>query len=242
MGTTGAPPNGASDAQAFARPLPEYVDWLVGVATAVGGIALAIGGSVLAFLFDQDLLEAGIDSGQVTVVALERELTEAQLLELALAVVNWTGLGLLVTGLGLVLFAGGYVAARHRARRRAGDDERVDSSLSYAVLGAVVTAVLSFVPFSPVLGGGVAGYLEYKATGRSIGVGGLAGFLSVVPGLILLVFVTAGLYTGLAAAGGGGVGLLVATALLLVLLVVAAYGAGGGALGGFVGGRLAKDD
>jgi hypothetical protein len=145
-----------------------------------------------------------------------------------------------VTGVGLLLFAVGYVVVRHRAYRRAADGEAAGSYRSYAVLGAVATTVLSFVPFSPVLGSGVAGYLEQSGTGRSVSVGALSGFLAMLPGIVILLFVTAGMYAGLAAVQAASLGVVVVAAMLFVLLFVGAYGAGLGALGGFVGGYLAE--
>lgn len=220
--------------------LPESVEWIVGAVIALAGAALTVGGSTLAFVVDSDLLEAGVESGQVTVVIVERELTEAEMLEVTLEVVTWTGWGLLVTGIGLVLFAVGYVFARHRAYRDTPDTESVGSFRSYAVLGAVVTGLLSFLPFSPVIGGGVAGYLERYGTGRTVSVGALSGLLAMVPVLLLLVFVTIGLYAGLAAVQYPSMGIVVVATMLFAFLFTAAVGAGLGALGGFAGGRLTE--
>lgn len=241
MGTAESDPAGRGATPALARPLPEYVDWIAAAVIAVGGMALAVGGSALTFVVDRSLLAEGIESGRITVILFERELTREQNLDLATAIVNWTGIGLLVTGIALVLFALAYVVVRHRAHRRAGEAEPVGSGRSLAVLGAVTTALLSFIPFSPVAGGGLAGYLEHQTTGRSVGVGALSGFLAMVPALSILIFVTVGLFSGLSDVGEAGLGIVVAAAMLLAALFVAAYGAGLGALGGFVGGRLAAD-
>ncbi|WP_181684613.1 DUF5518 domain-containing protein [Halorhabdus salina] len=241
MATTDAPETDEDGPDAFARPLPEYVDWLAGVIIALGGMALTVGGTAVTFVVDRGLLAEGVESGEISVVMLQRDLTEAEMLDLTVEIVNWTGLGLLVTGIGLVLFAIGYVFVRHRTRQGV-SDELVASYRATAVLGGVGTAVLSFIPFSPVVGGGLAGYLEHPASGRSVSVGGLAGFLSMVPALVLLVFVTVGLYNGFATVGEAGLGIVVVTAMFLTLLFVAAYGAGLGALGGFAGGRLADTD
>jgi len=222
-------------------PLPEFVDWIAGFAIAVAGLALLVGGSALTFVVDREMIREDIEAGEITVFVFERELTEAQMLEFTVDVVDWTGIGLLVTGVGLALFAVAFVVVRHRTRAAVEDDESAGSYLSYAVLGAIATTVLSFIPFSPVVGGGLAGYLEGHETGRSISVGGLAGFLAMVPGIVLLLFVTVGLYNGLATVDEGDFGIVVATAMLLVVLVVAAYGSGLGALGGFAGGRLSED-
>jgi hypothetical protein len=227
---------------AFGSPLPEYVDWIVAAVIAFGGLTLTVGGSALAFVVDRDLLEAGIQSGEITVVVVERELTEAQMLEFTLGIVDWIGIGLLVTGVGLVLFALGYVFVRHRAYGQAGEGEPVGSTRSYAVVGAVATAILSFIPFSPLVGGGVAGYLAQSDTGRSVSAGGLSGFLAMLPALSILGFLIVGIYTSLATIGEAGLGIVAAAAMLLVVLFVAAYGAGLGALGGFLGGRFAERD
>ncbi|QSG07853.1 DUF5518 domain-containing protein [Halapricum desulfuricans] len=242
METTDSTASSEPDDPVLARPIPEYVDWLVGVVIALGGMALLVGGTAVRFVVDRELLAEDIESGQITVVVLERDLTEAETLEFSLEVVNWTGLGLLVTGIGLVLFAIGYVVFRHRAHQNVGEGAPVDSYQSSAVLGAVATAVLSFVPFSPILGGGLAGYLEQPASGRSVSVGALSGFLSMAPALVLLGFVTVGLYAGFATIQEAGLGLVVVAGMLFGLLVVSAYGAGLGALGGFAGGRLADGE
>jgi len=220
--------------------LPEFVEWIAAAAIALAGIALTVGGSALTFVVDRDLLADGVESGQITVVVFERDLTEAEMVEVTLEVATWTGWGLLVTGVGLALFAIGYVIARHRAYRQTPENESPGSYRSYAVLGAVATGLLSFLPVSPVIGGGAAGYLERYGTGRSVSVGALSGFLAMVPVLVVLVFVTMGLYAGLATIQYAGLGIVAATAMVFALLLTAAYGAGLGALGGFAADRLAK--
>lgn len=220
--------------------LPEFVDWIAATLIALAGVALSVGGSVLTFVVTRDLIEAGVESGQITVLIFERDLTEAEMLEVTLAIVTWTGWGLVVTGIALVLFAIGYVVVRHRTYRQTPDTESAGSYRSYAVLGAVATGILSFLPFSPVLGGGAAGYVEHFGTGRTVSVGALSGFLAMVPILLILVFVTIGLYAGLATVQYSGLGIVTAAAMLFALLFTAAYGAGIGALGGFAGGWVAE--
>ena len=220
--------------------LPEFVEWIAATVIALAGVALTIGGSALTFVADRDMIEEGVQSGQISVVIFERDLTEAEMLEFTVEVVTWTGWGLLVTGVGLVLFAIGYVIVRHRAYRQTQDTESAGSYRSSAVLGAIVTGILSFLPFSPVIGGGAAGYLERYGTGRAVSVGAFSGFLAMVPVLVILVFVTFGLYAGLATVQYSGLGIVTAAAMLFALLFTAAYGAGLGALGGFAGGRIAE--
>lgn len=61
--------------------IPGYIDWVVGLIIALGGLALTIGGTVLVFVLDRELLAEGIDSGQITVVFVERDLSKAEMLE-----------------------------------------------------------------------------------------------------------------------------------------------------------------
>jgi hypothetical protein len=126
-------------------------------------------------------------------------------------------------------------------RRRAGSDGYPGTFRSYAVTGATASAVLSFVPFSAILGGGVAGYLGRQDTGQSTSVGAASGLLYSLPGLVIVLFVTIGLYFGLGAVAEAGLGVVVVAVMVFVMLLVAAYGVGIGALGGFIGGRLAED-
>lgn len=228
-----------TESDAFGRDLPEFVDWIAAAVVALCGLALTVGGTALAFAVDRDVLREGVRSGEITVVVFERTLTEAQMLEFTRVVVNWTGWGLLVTGVLMVLFAVWYVIVRHRTHGRAGPDESTGSYLSAAVLGAVVTALVSFIPFSPVVGGGVAGYLEGLRTERTLGPGALSGVLAAAPLLAVLLFVTVGLYLGLAGVGAGGLGVVTVAAIVVSMVFVAAFGAGLGAVGGFIGGRIA---
>lgn len=221
-------------------PLPEFVDWLFGAIIALSGLFLVVGGSVLVFLVDRALLAEGIEDESITVTVGTTELTDAESLTVADAVVSWMGPGLLLTGIGLVLFAVGYVIARHRAHRRAGADESVSSYGTFAVLGAVTTVVLSFIPVSPAFGGALAGYLERGESDRTVSVGALAGLLPMLPVLAILLFVFGGLLSGLLAIEQAGNAIVVGTVLLLSGLLVATVGAGLGALGGYVGGRLAE--
>lgn len=240
MGTTERSDPDGDAARGFGRPLPEFVDWIAAVVIALAGVALSVGGSALTFVVDREMLERGVESGEITVIIFERDLSEAEMLEFTREVVNWTGIGLLVTGVGLVLFAIGYVLARHRAHRQSGDDDSAGSYRANAVLGGVTSSLLSFVPFSPVLGGILAGYFEHYGSGRSVSVGALSGFLAALPGLAILGFVTAGMYAGLSAVGEGGLGIVTVVAMILAFLLVGVYGVGLGAVGGFAGSRLAE--
>lgn len=218
------------------RPFPEFVDWLLAVFVAVVGLALVVGGSALAFVVDRAILVEAIERGELVSPAL----TDAELLEVSLAVTTWTGIGLLVAGVAMVLVAIGYVVVRHRVHQRDSAGEPTNSYGTHALLGAVATTVLSFLPFSPVLGGAVAGYFERGESERTVSVGALSGLLAMAPLLVILVFVLVGLVGGMVTIQQTGLAMVVGAAMLLALLVVATVGAGTGALGGYVGGWLAE--
>lgn len=117
-------------------------------------------------------------------------------------------------------------------------DER--STLVNALLGAVVAVVLSFVPFSPALGGAVAGYLQGRDGPR---VGGLSGLLAAVP--IALFGVLAVVFLSFFVAVGPGAsplrGLVVLSLFLFVgVLMLATFSVVLGAAGGVLGVALAE--
>lgn len=107
-----------------------------------------------------------------------------------------------------------------------------------ALIGAIVMIVLSFLPLSPVLGGGVAGYLQRGGQRDGAKVGGLAGLLATVPlFLVLLLFVPLFVFAPF------GVPVipmspLLFTIVLFVLLV--SYTVVLGGIGGIVGVYLAE--
>jgi hypothetical protein len=115
-------------------------------------------------------------------------------------------------------------------------------TLLNAVIGAVVTVVLSFTTVSPILGGAVAGYLQQESRRDGARVGAISGGIAFLPFILLVVFFFGvfGLF-GTVARGpmgpgmmGGGVGLPGAVELVIVFLVlfplVIAWNVGLGAL------------
>lgn len=122
-------------------------------------------------------------------------------------------------------------------------------TLVNALIGGIVSIIVSFVPFSPVLGGGVAGYLQGGDRSDGVRVGALAGVVALVPlVLLLLVFGTFGMFamTGGMMAGMGGragvAGMGFGLAFLLVALVIGAvYTVGLSALGGWLGSYVKSD-
>jgi hypothetical protein len=108
-------------------------------------------------------------------------------------------------------------------------------TLLNAVIGAVASIVLSFLPFGIVLGGAVAGYLQGAAKDYREGamVGALAGLLALLP-VAGLLFVIGGAI-GFVSLELGALSFVV---MLFVLFGSAVYFVGGGALGGAIGAYL----
>lgn len=226
----------ASSADTPGGPVPGWVDWLVGAAIALVGLLLAVVGGVLTASLDRATITDLVREGTV-----EGSLTEAELIDIAVPTVFWTGLGLLVGGLVLLVGAAAYVYYQRQFRQAAGTDRRVGNFWTNAVAGAVATLVFSFVPFSQVLGGAVAGYLEHGESGKSIQVGAVSGAVGVAPALVILPFVLVGIASGAAAIGESALTVFVAGIVVVALLFGTALSAGLGALGGYAGGHIAGD-
>lgn len=104
--------------------------------------------------------------------------------------------------------------------------ESESNTLVNGLIGAVVTVLLSFTVFSPILGGAVAGYLE-KADG--VRVGAISGAIAVLPLLLFGV-----LFFGVFAVGGMPVAMgLIFLPILFVFAVIWVVGLS--ALGGYLG-------
>lgn len=122
-------------------------------------------------------------------------------------------------------------------------------TLLNAVVGAAVTVVLSFTGVSPLLGGGVAGYLQREGRRRGATVGALSGALAALPSLVVVV---AGLllFAGVVPMGmgpmmgrgfgvPGGVGPVMLLFVLLPALLV--WNVGLGAAGGYLGAYVREE-
>lgn len=113
-----------------------------------------------------------------------------------------------------------------------------------AIIGAVVSVVLSPLQFSPIIGGAVAGYLEGSESNAGVRVGALSGLLTAIP-IILLVGVFGGfLLAGLPFLDGPGHLFTAAPLLLVVLFVLLAFAftIGLSAIGGYLGAYLRRED
>ncbi|WP_435195210.1 DUF5518 domain-containing protein [Natronomonas sp. EA1] len=103
-------------------------------------------------------------------------------------------------------------------------------TLLNALIGAVVSVVLSFLPFATVLGGGIAGYLQDGDYATGAKVGALSGLIAFLPfvGLAALV----GAFLPFVPIEVAGLGLL---AILVIGVIGLGYFVGAGALGGVLG-------
>lgn len=109
-----------------------------------------------------------------------------------------------------------------------------------ALIGAVVTVVTVFVPFSPVLGGGVAGYLQRGGDREGLRVGALSGLIASVPVLAIVgVIIMVGFF-GVAVTGEVAIPLALVAITLFVSLFVIGYTVVLSAIGGFAGAAIAN--
>lgn len=108
------------------------------------------------------------------------------------------------------------------------------STLVNALIGAVAGIVLSFIPFSTILGGAISGYLEDGTNEDGLKVGAIAGFIMFVPFLLFAYFLGAVMMFGAAPGMFGGI-------LVFVLFFAAVYTIGAAMLGGFLGIYLRRE-
>lgn len=130
-----------------------------------------------------------------------------------------------------------------RATVSSDEPERGPSLLINGFLGGVVAVLLAFLPFSTVLGGVVAGYLQGPDRRAGLRAGALAGVVALIP-LLLVAFLVAGLFVIVPASPGGPgprFGVFFVLLALTVLGVLGIYTVGGGALGGYIGSYLKED-
>jgi hypothetical protein len=113
------------------------------------------------------------------------------------------------------------------------ETERAPNTILNAFIGGIVGVVLSFIPFSTVLGGGVAGYLEGGDSASGAKVGALAGVIAFIPLVLILGAVL--FFVPVITAPGASVQLALWVSLLLIVLLAALYTIGLGLIGGVVG-------
>ena len=204
-------------------------DWAVAALLGITGLLSAlVGGSLYSFIDRADVADT-VAAGELRSAVL----SETEAVDLLWAVSQWVGLGLVALGaLGAVIGAV-VVVAHGRARR----DDRPTPRWVLGLVGAMVGALLAFVPLSPALGGAVAGYLDHDPAASGLGVGTAAGLFAALPAVVLTLSVGAGLVDGLRPGLVPAAMAILAAALLSVL----AYLVGLSALGGYLGGRVRGD-
>lgn len=222
-----------TDDERAREPLSRTVDWLVAGFLVLVGAVFAAGGALVATLADRGAVATWVADGRIT----STDMTDAELVDATFAVLSGGGVGVAVTGVLLVAGGVAFVALQSRARRRfAATGELSASTTATAILGALVTVAAAFVPFSPVLGGGVAGYLRAGDAASAVRTGALAGVLATVPVLVVYAAIT---WTLLGTGSGltGLIALVFAVSLLVSVAYVTVLSAVGGYLGDLMLGR-----
>ncbi|QSX01088.1 DUF5518 domain-containing protein [Haloterrigena alkaliphila] len=64
------------------------------------------------------------------------------------------------------------------------------STLINALIGRVAGIILSFIPFSTILGGAIAGYLEGGEPNNGLKVGAIAGVIMLIPFVLMGTFIS----------------------------------------------------
>lgn len=122
------------------------------------------------------------------------------------------------------------------------NSSRTDSNRSpvmNAVIGGIAGVILSFVPLSPILGGGIAGYLQHGTRENGLKIGAWAGLVMLIPfifiGFFLMMLLGLG---GISATYGVNMGVTPIAFGILGLFLIALsslYTVGLSALGGYLG-------
>lgn len=217
--------------------VPGVIDWFVPGVLAILGAMFIIGGAALLVTADYQFIVQQVAQGTIQSDVFAAE----HLARITFATMWWSGLGLVVAGVGCWGGAIWFNVHRRRERRVMADGERDGPSVSTsAAVGAATAIVLFFVPFSTALGGLAAGYVKHGSLDQNLTAGALSGLLASLPVAVVLLFTFGGMADGAiqaqAVAGAAFVvGLLIVTLLFAIVLGVAT-----GALGGWVGGRLAR--
>lgn len=209
-------------------PVPELIDWLIGILTAVVGLGVTAAGIGMFARVDKAMIEDAVTAEGVQLEGL----TPAEAVTAGDPFVDWLAAGFIVTGIGLLAGGALFVALRRRTRRRVRRTGGTTATFwACAVYGAATSIVLSFVPGSSLLGGGAAGYLYDDDEIRVGAAAALVGGAATVP---LTVCLAVGFLAGASAigelAGGALIAALVIIGELLALTITAALGAAGGYL------------
>lgn len=111
-----------------------------------------------------------------------------------------------------------------------------------ALIGAVVTVVASsFIPFAPVLGGAIAGYLQGGSRQEGLKIGTISGAIGLIPVVAIMFLVLS--FVGFVSIGSGEGAAFAIGGIIVVFVFVAAlvYTVGLSALGGWIGNYVKHD-
>ncbi|ERG89108.1 MAG: hypothetical protein J07HX5_01260, partial [halophilic archaeon J07HX5] len=160
--------------------LPAAVEWVLGILVALGGaLALRIG-TALGAAVDRETIADGIENGNIVIendLGGGEELTAAEGAKLIDTLVSWVEIGFLVVGVGMIVAAVGYLYIRRQAREGERPGQQSAAVGTHVLLGAVIGAVLSFIPLATGLGGAVAGYFEQSSSRNPTRAGAISGLL-----------------------------------------------------------------
>lgn len=109
----------------------------------------------------------------------------------------------------------------------------------HALLGAVVTFFTAIIPFSPVIGGAVAGYLHAEGTDRGIRIGAVSGLMASLPLVAIFVLMFTVMSIGSFVTGEVAGPVFVLVMVGIIFLLVALYTVGLSAAGGYLGASYA---
>jgi hypothetical protein len=112
-------------------------------------------------------------------------------------------------------------------------------TLINALIGGVVAIVASAIPAGTAIGGAVAGYLEGGSRTDGALVGAYAGFVALLPLVIIGVFFT--FIFGIGISGSPRMGLSLLLFAIIAFLGSAVYTVGLCAIGGFLGNYVRYD-
>ena len=218
--------------------LGRTVDWVVTALLVLGGMLFGLVGVFLNSVTNRAEIARLVADGTIESTVL----SDAELVDVTYAMAWWGGLGLAVMGAVLVVGGVGFLAYRRRVRRRREEtDVTTPDTTTNAIVGAVVSVVGGFIPFSPILGGAVAGYLERGDRTAGARVGGLSGLVASVPIFVLFAFLIGGLFVVSAEISFGLGAASVALVLAIALFVAVVYMVLLGAVGGYIGAYLNED-
>ncbi|MUV89679.1 hypothetical protein GJ629_07035 [Halapricum sp. CBA1109] len=227
--TGGRPENGPT---AGRDPVPEAVDWAISGVVGLIGLFVTVFGAWLFVAIDRQVISDAVRAEGVELNGI----TPSEAVTAGVPFVEWSAVGIVVTGLLLALGAGLFIRRRRATRRRV-DREGGTTATFWAatVYGAAVTVVTSFVPVSAAVGGGVAASLR---DGRdATRVGAAAGVFPTALSAPFVLLLSVGFLVGADAIGQLGGGVFLAGISLFGLLFAGVFNAVLGAAGGWIADR-----